>query len=417
MYEMNEEKCDIGELISQCLDALKENEFSEQSIRRYKYLWKRGIVAFLNKRRLSEYTPSIGESFCLTCNHEGVVTKFDKALICSVAKLNEILLSGELRLRYKTNVVYHLYGCIGEKMELFVTNLKNLRLKENTIKLNKSYLFRFLSWLEDNEIESIDSITEHHVMIFLGNYERSCKARMTSVLRGLFKFWYENNIFRTNMEGFFKSFRPQKHEKLPSFYTKDEVMRIETSVDRASAIGKRNYCMLLFASRLGLRAADIAAITFENIDWGKNLISLTMQKTNRQIELPLLPEVGNAMIDYLKYGRRKHPSRAIFLTACAPYRPVTAKGVSCVIAGIITKSCVNTGNRRHGSHSMRFSLATAMLANAVSMSIISESLGHVNSTATMKYLGIDLASLMKCAISVPLVSEDFYTQKGGVFYE
>ena len=68
-------------------------------------------------------------------------------------------------------------------------------------------------------------------------------------------------------------------------------------------MGKRNYAMTLLASRLGLRASDIANLRFSQIDWDNNLITLTMQKTHKIIQLPLLAEVGNALIDYLRSGR------------------------------------------------------------------------------------------------------------------
>ena len=104
---------------------------------------------------------------------------------------------------------------------------------------------------------------------------------------------------------FFETLRVRKEERIPSFYNKDEVATIENSIDRSGSVGKRNYAILLLATRLGLRASDIAALSFNNIDWDKNLITLIMQKTGKIIELPLLPEVGNAIIAYLKYGRPK----------------------------------------------------------------------------------------------------------------
>ncbi len=76
--------------------------------------------------------------------------------------------------------------------------------------------------------------------------------------------------------------------------------------------------MTLLASRLGLRASDIAHLTFSNIDWENSTIKLSQFKTGKKIELPLLAEVGEAIIDYLKYGRKRTESPKIFLyTTCA----------------------------------------------------------------------------------------------------
>ena len=85
-------------------------------------------------------------------------------------------------------------------------------------------------------------------------------------------------------------------EKLPSVYTPSEIGIIEKSVDQSSVLGKRNYAMLILATRLGLRASDIAGLQFADLDWDKNLIQLTQYKTKRDIELPLLPDIGEAII-------------------------------------------------------------------------------------------------------------------------
>ena len=88
--------------------------------------------------------------------------------------------------------------------------------------------------------------------------------------------------------------------RLPSAYTQEEVRIVEKSVDRTSNIGTRNYAMLLLATRLGLRASDIARIEFSNIDWDKNLVRINQYKTKRLVELPLIKDVGEAIIEYLQ---------------------------------------------------------------------------------------------------------------------
>jgi integrase len=175
--------------------------------------------------------------------------------------------------------------------------------------------------------------------------------------------------------------------------------------------------MLLLASRLGLRASDIANLQFSNIDWDKNEIKLTQYKTGHPITLPLLNHVGNAIIDYLKYGRFKSESQNIFISSRAPYIPANKSIVCSAIREVISKSRVKTDGRHHGPHSLRHSLASCLLKNETPIHVISEALGHTKTDTTLTYLRIDLTSLLKCAITVPPVLDEFYTQKGGVFYE
>jgi integrase len=131
----------------------------------------------------------------------------------------------------------------------------------------------------------------------------------------------------------------------------------------------------------------------------------------------LLPAVGEAIVNYLKYARPVSGLTNIFLTACAPYRPMNRIGLNGVISRIMQGSGVDISKRRFGPHSMRHSLASNLLKNGVSIPIISSALGHESTQTTMEYLRIDTENLMKCTIEVPIVNPNFYEQKGGAFYD
>jgi phage integrase family protein len=168
---------------------------------------------------------------------------------------------------------------------------------------------------------------------------------------------------------------------------------------------------------LGLRASDIANLKFENILWEDNAIRLIQQKTNKELELPLLPEIGNAIIEYLRYGRPKSQSSYIFLLARSPYTHINQPVISQIAKKYFLKANVNIKNKHHGAHALRHSLATLLLEEQVKLPVISEVLGHENTESTSYYLRIDIQSLKKCSLDVSPVCENFYTQKGGYFYE
>jgi len=148
-------------------------------------------------------------------------------------------------------------------------------------------------------------ITERHILDFVSTTENN-KINVVSSLRVSSRYWLENHLIETDFDLILKSYKWVKHEKVPSFFTVDEVRAIETSIDRSSGVGKRNYAMLLLASRLGLRTSDIAYLKFSNIDWEKNEIRLVQHKTGNPISLPLLNDVGidrfhvlpNALLSY-----------------------------------------------------------------------------------------------------------------------
>jgi site-specific recombinase XerD len=361
------------------------------------------------------FTSEIGQDFIRDCFPENDLSNKAREMIRSIRVLDDYLNLGYIRQRAIVRVKHPLFGEIGAQMQKFINHLCSIRRSEGTITNYELYLNRFLVYLNNENVTSVNEISEHHILKFVSTVLYNSYTRI-SCLRVLFNYWYDNHISVKNYEEILKNYKWTRKEKIPSYYDVDEVLTIESSIDRNSGTGKRNYAILLLASRLGLRASDIANLKFSNIDWGKNEISLTQYKTGSPIKLPLLCDVGNAIIDYLKYGRIKSDSQHIFLSCRSPYVSATSGMVRGVIREEIEKSSVSTVGRRRGSHSLRHSLASNLLKNETPISVISGVLGHESIDTTMSYLRIDLLSLQKCVLPVPLISDDFYTQKGGGFY-
>ena len=407
---------EIQTLIGQCIAFFQENNYSRNRISVYKTLWKRGIVPFMEAQGLRKYKPSVGAMFIETCHHNGNVHPQEREKIRSIQVLDDMLQTGHIRKRCFTPVYHRLDGELGKDMEKLIQHLTNLRRSKTTIGDYRLYLSEFLHHLETEGIRQKEDITEKHIVSFVLAHPTN-KVNIVSALRVLFRFWKEEDLLDRDFTQFFGSFRVRHPERVPSFFTKEEVMKIENSISRSSAVGKRNYAMTLLASRLGLRASDIANLKFDEIDWDNNMITLTMQKTQKIIQLPLLTEVGNAIVDYLRNGRPKSGLEQVFLSSRAPFVGATKACVCAAINTIIINSGVDVHLKHHGPHSLRHSLASAMLREETTLSVISESLGHRHTDTTMVYLKIDIPSLMKCALPVPYVTEGFYMQRGGAFYE
>jgi integrase len=172
----------------------------------------------------------------------------------------------------------------------------------------------------------------------------------------------------------------------------------------------------MLAVRLGIRASDIARLEFRNIFWASNTISFKQFKTGETVELPLSADVGESIIDYIKYARPVSECRTIFLENKFPNLPINPKTITGIASRTILKSGVNVGERKHGSHALRHTMASLLLGKKTPLPVISELLGHTSIYSSMCYLRIDIETLRQCALDVPPVPESFYTQKGGAFY-
>jgi len=405
----------ITALIEGCTAYFERNRYTKDRVERYRSMWRNGICRYMKDNGIKDYGRPVGERF-IRDNISSKVTPAERDIIRSINVLDEIRETGKVSKRAVRPVHRELKGPIGEAIKGLLSRLKELRRNRTTIDGHLLYLHRFDQYLENNGVRLLEDIGQGHILSFVSTQTNN-NINLVSSLRVFFRFVHEERLLKKDWSYVLANYKWTRREKLPSVYTAEEVKRIESSVGRSSMVGKRNYAVLLLSTRLGLRASDIAHLSFDSLDWEKSRIVLEQCKTGREIELPLLSEIGGAVIDYLKSGRPGSSSQKVFLSARAPYGPMTGAAVSHAVGQIIDASGVSIGKRRHGPHSMRHSLAGRLLGNGVPLPVISESLGHQKTETTMTYLRIDMKALRECALEVPPVDPSFYSQRGGTFYE
>jgi len=405
---------EIKSLIRECVAYLREEGYSEQRIADYQRLWRNGIEEYMNKNSFTNYNAAIGEDFLGSI--PGMSDSYMRTICRNVHVLSDFLSCGKIRKRIIQYVYHELPGEIGEAASEFLKSQAKLRRSKLTIENHRRILSYFISHLALKSVTHVSEIRDEDVLSFIAS-THNCKDNFLYTTRMFCRFLYEQKYTDKNVEYVIGRNNFPKREKLPSVYSADEIKRIEDAVGQSSAVGKRDYAMLLLATRLGLRSSDIAGLTFGNLDWGQNIICLTQSKTKKVIELPLLADVGEAIINYLKYGRPVSSLQQVFLTACAPYRPVNRLVINGAVSRTIIASGVDTTGRKFGPHAMRHTLASQLLRNGTSLPVISETLGHSDTQATMNYLRIDINNLIRCSLDVPQVPASFYEQKGGMFYE
>ena len=159
----------------------------------------------------------------------------------------------------------------------------------------------------------------------------------------------------------------------------------------------RDHAMILLALRLGIRCSDIAKMKLVDIDWKNDGISFVQQKTKVPITLPLLPDVGNAIMNYILDYRPQAPDSAIFLRHYAPYTALTSKSnlVSKYLDDFSSEDCPEKS-----FHILRRTCASKMQSNSIPRSVISASLGHIDPNSSDVYISTDEKKMRRCAISL-----------------
>lgn len=410
---------DYGEITSKAYNYLQE-EFSYKyvTLRHYRSRWL-PVRDYMEKKGIEFISPVVCKNFLLDLYNGKVhadLTENEKLIEKSVSVLSEFMETGSVQRKCKFR---YLDGSIGLIVKDFIIYKQSCRLKTITLDKIESHLSSFNFWLSANGIFSIHDIRHPHIIMFIKSLDANKKALIHDTLmdlRGFFTFLYNKELIPINMASFIPKDNYQNQAKLPSYYTEAEIEKLLKSVDRGTIVGKRDYAILVLAAYLGLRASDIAHLQFGNLHWDQSTIVLRQYKTGKDITLPLLPVVGNALIDYIQYGRPRSAEPYIFLFIISPFLPIHRQ----TIAGMINRRFVYAGfkstNRRHGGHALRHSLVKELLNNKQSLPVISEVLGHKSTTSTRHYIRIDTETLSQCALEVPSVDPLFYMQEGGILF-
>lgn len=391
---------------------------AEQTVVWYRIYWRR-MHRQLLARGITEFSSDIGRQYLFSQFGESdyaTLSKRSKDVVKIVNVLCEFYDTGTLASR-KERIT--LDGAIGDQMRQFAAHLASIRLKPSTIREREHYLSRFLFHLKGKGVTSMGEVNQFVIL----DYLKTLGARFSTVvhmtlasIRAFLRYLFENGTLEVDISLCVPKDNYRKQPKLPSVFKTDEIQRVVGTADRSTPCGKRDFAIVLLAARLGLRASDIAGLKFENLLWERSMISLSQYKTARELELPLLSEVGEAIIEYLKHGRPTSSEPFVFLAGRSPFGRMYGSGISCAVRRVFLASGVNIGNRHHGPHALRHSLASLLLEQSTAMPVITEVLGHEDSHSTKYYLRIDLASMKQCMLDVPPVGDDFYDQKGGYFY-
>lgn len=408
----------FDELTTEVVAYLHKLSYSDSRISQYRSAWQR-LAAFMKDKNLHQYSATVGESFIyylIADRSYDELERWEKDIIQCANVLTEFQEIGSVKFR-RIQKFRELKGPVGETMTDYFAYRKSLGIAQTTVDEYKLHLSRFLHYLNENKIIKIGSVNQKHIMEFINNlgfYTPHTRHRMLSILKGYFRYLYDNNQLEIDYSQLIPKDKFNKQPKLPTVYSMDEVESLISAIDRSNPKGKRDYAMILLAARLGLRASDICNIKFENLQWEQNLIVLTQNKTGNKIELPLMSEFGEAVIDYLKYGRPVSKLPYIFLRMVSPYDRLNRSTLHSIVCFYLRRAGISyDGERKHGPHALRHSLAGILLEKKTPIPVISEVLGHKNTESTKLYLRIDIESLRQCALEVPPLSTIFYERGFG----
>ena len=284
---------------------------------------------------------------------------------------------------------------------------------EATLVAKGKVVSRFLGYLDEAGVD-LAALGVRDVSGFLlrqRGLRRKTVASMRSSLADFLAFLADAGRGPQGLAGRLPPHRHLRHESEPHLWTAGEIRRLLAVIDRQSATGKRDYAMILMTARLGLRISDLRHLELGDLDWRAKTITIIQHKTGRPLSLPLLADVGWAVIDYIRHGRPETAYAKVFIKHRHPFG---AFGGSSSVASRLSRYAARAGiefppEDTCGMHSLRGALAVAMIGSGAPIPVVSAVLGHASSDTTQAYyLRFDTERLRCCALDV----EDVLSQAG-----
>lgn len=188
---------------------------------------------------------------------------------------------------------------------------------------------------------------------------------------------------------------------LPAALPRDQVEKALASIDQGSSQGRRDYAIFQMFATYGLRTSEVAGLRLDDIDWRGGSFRVRQHKTRRELHLPLVQPVADALVSYLRNGRPKDADRHVFQKVHAPHGPITR-----VIAYYAArKALLQAGIEapQHGPNLLRHARATSLVRQGQPLKIIGDLLGHRVPEATAIYCKLAVEDLRAVALEVPEV--------------
>jgi site-specific recombinase XerD len=400
----------LSELIEQTQAAVRSFEYSRSTVYQYQMAW-RELTVYFNENQQVIFSKSLTQRYVLELK-----AKLDAGTIklwrytffrLVVRQLIEVSEQGHLtwNCQKKTLITQLHQSTYLLLLKAYLNHLQKEGKSAYTIEYYESISRQFLNYLEQRNIQAITEIQLDDIRLFIPfiskQYHPTSMRTVLTVLRSFLGFVESKELTSISLSRAIPSSFGRKTAIILTI-TGEEEQKLLSAVDRTTPLGKRNYAMLLLALRTGMRSVDIIHLKLTDIHWRSNTLEIVQEKTGTALVLPLLTDVGNAIVDYLLNGRPDSQQPTLFLRTRAPHQNLSGGSVCYEISCQIMKAAgIRQGKtERKGFHCLRHTLAARLLAAETPLPVISSILGHRNKESTKIYLSTDLAHLRACALSL-----------------
>ena len=414
-YPVPENQIDIIYLILKAKNELEHSQLAPPTISMYTHVWHEFYV-FLHFRNDTKFSREACNLFVKDAAQKQQQGKLSDRELRKRRRAIYILLevadTGSFDWKfYISKDISFSEESLENLRQQYMSFLKTQNYASQTIALYDCAFRQMLEGLEVKNTKELSLTTPGQIQRMLASISgklspctRNFKFR---TFRSILSYLYSEGYIPTDFSGMVLTPAYQCNHLKPYINASNE----EKLYQAMSESPLRNKAMMLLALRLGLRDKDICNLRFSQIDWKNDKIVLTQKKTGNILYLPLLEDVGNAIMDYIINERPKDIGvyDYVFVSTNKPYRKIVTMYYVC--SGLLDKANIDVENSKsRGSHVCRYTLTHKLLMQKTPHQIITDALGHTSKESDKPYISMEEQMLRKCPLDFSLIGQKYWKE-------
>ena len=298
------------------------------------------------------------------------------------------------------------YSAILSGFLAYSTGFKHM--KESTAEAETSHVRRFLE-RTGRAPEALQELSAADIRDYVNREFRGLRTssigRYVTSIRNFFRFLeYEGLTVSQSILDIPLSPAAWARSKVPVVLTKEEELRLRGHYGTADAIGVRNSLIVRLMLDLGLRCAEVADLSIDDVRWGKGTICVRRTKSASGREVPFPQEFGDLLENYVLNFRPWIPDRHLFLRRVRG--DVHSRMTRECVRGVVRRALAKEDIRGwwKGTHALRRTAASKLYNAGNGLKTVADMLGHETVDATTAYVKVDFQRLR--TVAAPWPGED-----------
>jgi len=403
----------VSTLVSRLDAELRRLGYKDSTMVWYRRCWRR-MERFFAARSVEEFSLDVAMAWVdescgfFAKERSGTLEANDVYLFRVAQMLGDYAVHGAVLRRYSRSID-RLSGEDGDTVARFQASLRGADRAVSTVRTYGSVAGEFVAFTGGRGgLARCDAAVVDAFVTTLAGYQAKTVEQKLCALRSFLVFASAEGLLDAAVAGAVPVARATKQARVPSVWEAGEVESILDAIDRGNPSGKRDYAIILLIARLGLRGVDVKRLCFADFDWPGNRLLLTQAKTAAGVQLPLLKDVGWAVIDYIRAGRPACNCPQVFVRHTAPIGPFSDEDHlhQILVKHARVAHVPISEKRRHGMHSLRHTLATRLMEEGTPLEQIADILGHQSVRSTGVYLKSSLGLLASCALDPDVPAQE-----------